>query len=364
MCISEAKESRYFEIYKNDTVDCAAMPNAARRLIIFNEIETLNYSSSKLRGLLHDGVPATSILVKPLEGQLSRFKLLRVLYLRLNMSEFPGDIKSLIHLRYLELFADNLKVVPSWISHLRNLQTFIITAQHLQKNLQTLQGVAAGEWIGKMLPMLTNLRDLNIKRVSNDHADALSSSLPKLSHLASLTIQGDEIPSHNIITAFSNQHSCLKNLSLVGKMNRKQLPHIDLFPQRLVGLYLDRSELEEDPMETLEKLQFLERLQLICDSYKGKRMLCSATGFPQLLSLDMWGFYELEEWKIEEKAMPCLKYLNLLHCEKLKIIQGLKNVPLDELILSGMSEELKTRFAKDTGEDWDDIKHVPYIDIS
>ncbi|XP_039144935.1 putative disease resistance protein At1g50180 [Dioscorea cayenensis subsp. rotundata] len=127
VCIRETKENRYFEIYKtNDTVDYVTMSNAAQRLVICNEIDILNYSNSMLRGLFYgveglDNHPAFSAL----KEQLGRFKLLRVLCLHTSgISEFPSEIKSLIHLRYLEFGYDvNLKEVPSCIGYLRNLQT-------------------------------------------------------------------------------------------------------------------------------------------------------------------------------------------------------------------------------------------------
>ncbi|XP_039119199.1 disease resistance RPP8-like protein 3 [Dioscorea cayenensis subsp. rotundata] len=393
MCISEAKENRFLEIYQNDTTDCTA-----RRLIIFDEIETLNYSNSKLWGLIY----GNNDHLRPLRAlrQLGRFKLLRVLLLaRLYISEFPSEIKSLIHLRYLELSID-LKEVPSWIGHLRNLQTFIIhhgsslkkisdslwtianlrhvcldnnyestppppnMGNNFPKNLQTLKGVKAGSWIGKTLPKLTNLRELSIDGVSNDDSDALSSSLQKLGRLASFSIHfGCEIPLDNIIKAYFNQQ-CLKKLSLNGSLNRKQLPHNDVFPQQLVSIRLNFSKLEQDPMATLEKLPCLKYLQIWQNAYIGKQMICSATGFPQLLSLKIKYLYELEEWKIEEKAMSCLKSLEIHGCIRLKMIpEGLKNALLDQLVLQWMPQEFKTRIKENTGEDWYKIQHVPSISI-
>ncbi|KAH7689174.1 P-loop containing nucleoside triphosphate hydrolase protein [Dioscorea alata] len=395
MCISEAKESRFLKIYKHDTVDCAIMPNAARRLIIFDEIETLNYSNSMLRGLVYGSI-GNHLTFKALKGQLGRFKLLRVLCLNTSgISEFPSEIKSLIHLRYLHLEDNYLEEVPSCIGHLRNLQTFIVDGylkrisdslwtignlkhvhlntstspppnmgNNVPMNLQTLEGINAGSWIGSTLPKLANLRELSIRKISNDHAGALSSSLQKLYRLTSFSVfDGDEIHLDNIITAFSNQHY-LKKLHLNGSLNRKQLPHNDVFPQQLVTLYLEDSKLEQDPMATLEKLPCLKYL-LLYNAYTGKQMICSATGFPQLLSLFIAFFKELEEWKIEEKAMSCLKSLGIYDCQRLKMIpEGLKNVPLCQLNLLGMTKEFVTRIKENTGEDWCKIQHVPNISIS
>ncbi|XP_039116559.1 probable disease resistance protein At1g58602 isoform X2 [Dioscorea cayenensis subsp. rotundata] len=414
MCIKKAKENRYFEIYKNnDTVDNVTMSNAARRIIVCNEVAILNYSNSMLRGLFYGVYGSYNRLAfRALKGQLGRFKLLRVLCLHTKgISEFPSEIKSLIHLRYLgfsDEFSDefsedvNLKEIPSWICHLHNLQTFILSCRNLEKisdslwtignlrhvklpmssrvpppnmgnnvpkNLQTLKGINAGSWIGNALPKLTNLCELSINEVFNDHGDALSSSLQKLGRLASLSIYSASFSIHgraicldnNIITAFSNQH-CLKKLVLWGSLNRKHLPHNDVFPQQLVKLKLGGSGLEQDPMATLEKLPCLKYLELWHDSYVGKHMICSATGFPQLLSLRIVVLTELEEWTIEEMAMPCLKFLEIYNSRRLKMIpEGLKNVPLDQLEVIQMPKKFITRMKEKTGEDWYKIRHVPNI---
>ncbi|XP_039115818.1 disease resistance RPP8-like protein 3 [Dioscorea cayenensis subsp. rotundata] len=376
MCIKEAKENKYLEIYKSDNADCATMPNKARRLIVTcNEIEILDYPNSNLRGLFFHGYSYDSLTFKALNRQLGGFKLLRE--------------------------------VPSWIGHLRNLQTFIVTSGNLKKissslwkinclrhvhvnydigrthwhddinygycsilpnmgdnqlkNLQTLKGVCAGEWIGKVLPKLTNLSKLKIYDIFDDHANALSSSLQKLGRLTSLHIHGYQIPLDIVIIAFSNQHY-LKKLSLYGNLNCKQLPHNHVFPQQLVKLVLKFTELEQDPMATLEKLQFLKYLELSTELYRGKKMICSSTGFPQLLTLHIGGFDELEEWNIEEKAMQCLKNLYLWNCPNLKMIpEGLKNVPLNQLVFVEIPEELMKRIKEKSGEDWYKIQHVPNI---
>ncbi|KAH7667453.1 P-loop containing nucleoside triphosphate hydrolase protein [Dioscorea alata] len=397
MFIKEAKENKYLEIYKNDTADHVTTSNAAQRLVIGNEIEILNYSNSKLRGLFLDGYYFDSLTLQTINRMLGTFKLLRVLslYNTDNMLKFPSEIKSLIHLRYLELHTHyNMMEIPSWIDHLCNLQTFIIGAgyvakisdslwrigslrhvvvlvptsftpnmgNNVPKNLQTLKWVSAGPWIENMLSKLTNLRKLNIYGVSCDHANALSSSLPRLGLLASLSIQGNVVPSDNVIRAFSNQH-CLKKLSLWGVFDCRQLPRSNVFPQQLVKLVLDRSGLEQDPMEILEKLKFLKYLTLNA-SCRGKQMICSATGFPQLLFLAIKNYYELEEWKIKENAMPCLKSLQIYNCPKLKMIpEELKNVPLDHLVLDSMPEKFMSRIKENTGEDWYKIQHVPNISI-
>ncbi|KAI8025496.1 Sister-chromatid cohesion protein 3 [Camellia lanceoleosa] len=104
------------------------------------------------------------------------------------------------------------------------------------------------------------------------------------------------------------------------------------------------TELEEDPMPTLGKLPNLRTLILGFDSYIGKEMVCSSGpssisggggeggyggcdggGFPKLINLSLWGLRNLEEWRVEQGAMPCLFRLLIVACPKLKEIpDGLK----------------------------------------
>ncbi|KAJ0986963.1 hypothetical protein J5N97_005319 [Dioscorea zingiberensis] len=407
-CISEAKEGRVFEIYNNNATNGTTSTSCdVRRLVVYDEereLETLSYSNVKLRGIFSFKIVKDEWLSATVHG----FKFLRViqLYRSALISEFPSEIKFLIHLRYLGFWESTVKIIPSWIDNLYNLQTIdmrdirtidmgytsiktisdslwgIESLRHVNvqfdaykesmpvppemrlipKNLQTLKVVVAGAWIENVLPKLKNLRKLYIKRVSHSHANALSISLQELGRLVSLRIDGYGVPSDNIIKAFSNQ-VCLSKLFLSGPfINKEQLPSFSEFPKNLMKIIFEDSELEQDPMPTLEKLPYLRDLKL-WSAYEGKHMICSAKGFPQLLSLEMNQLDGLEEWKIEEEAMPSLKYLELEGCSGLKMIpEGLRNVTtLDELKLINMPGELETRIKENSGEDWYKIKHVPKI---
>ncbi|KAI8533108.1 hypothetical protein RHMOL_Rhmol11G0270400 [Rhododendron molle] len=74
----------------------------------------------------------------------------------------------------------------------------------------------------------------------------------------------------------------------------------------------------EDPMPTLEKLPNLRCLMLCRGEYK--EMVCSAGGFPQLISLELWDIDDVEEWRVERGAMPSLLDLTIRGCKKLKEI--------------------------------------------
>ena len=116
---------------------------------------------------------------------------------------------------------------------------------------------------------------------------------------------------------------------LIEKLNLydpvKKLPEAHQFSPNLAKLTLWRTFLEEDPMPTLETLPNLKILRLSRYSFDGKDMVCSKGGFPLLQYLLLENLYYLEEWRVEEGAMPSLCRLEVVHCRRLKLIpDGLK----------------------------------------
>ncbi|KAL0414065.1 UNVERIFIED_CONTAM: putative disease resistance RPP8-like protein 2 [Sesamum radiatum] len=138
--------------------------------------------------------------------------------------------------------------------------------------------------------------------------------------------------------------------------------------QNVIGLKLEGTRIEEDPMEILEKLPMLRFLCLSFNSYVGREMVCGATGFPQLRKLIMEELPNLVEWKVEKGAMPNLSTLKISGNNKLEMIpDGLKFITtLKQLYTDGMSEEFMKRLRVvdgEKGEDYHKIKHIPFIHI-
>ena len=140
----------------------------------------------------------------------------------------------------------------------------------------------------------------------------------------------------------------------------KKLPEAHQFSPNLAKLTLQWTELEEDPMPTLEKLPNLKILRLLDVSFKGMDMVCSEGGFPLLQYLLLDTLYYLEEWRVEEGAMPSLSQLKISYCGKLKTIpDGMRFVTtLRELEIEGMRKSFKDRL-DEGGLDFDRVKHVP-----
>ncbi|XP_039120700.1 disease resistance RPP8-like protein 3 [Dioscorea cayenensis subsp. rotundata] len=202
----------------------------------------------------------------------------------------------------------------------------------------------------------------------------LNQLLSELRHLISLHIQTDEGCHIEINTTKDfPYHNTLQSLTLHGTWPRGN--DISEFPIYLTKIELRDSELKEDPMPKLERLQYLVTLKFFASVYFGKTMVCSAGGFPMLESLFITNWYHdkkgrfgvhmweampnLEEWSIEEGAMPKLTFLRLTSCEKLKMLPDFHHVTsLQKLELYGMSKELIRRTRR---EDLHKIRHVPKI---
>ena len=153
----------------------------------------------------------------------------------------------------------------------------------------------------------------------------------------------------------------------------EKLPEAHQFSPNLAKLTLLGTKLEEDRMETLEKLPNLKilcfrrafekspgsNIQLVgCGTFNGKTMVCSERGFPLLQSLLLSNLYYLEKWRVEEGAMPSLCRLEIEFCCRLKMVpNGLRFITtLQELEIKQMTS-FKDRL-NEGGPDFDKVKHV------
>ncbi|KAK3200309.1 hypothetical protein Dsin_023724 [Dipteronia sinensis] len=92
-------------------------------------------------------------------------------------------------------------------------------------------------------------------------------------------------------------------------------------------LLLKYSCLEDDPMPLLGKLPSLMILNLGSEFYTGKTLFCTAQGFPQLEILKLDDDDGLEEWQVEEGAMPKLRGLTIPENSKMRISERLREIP-------------------------------------
>ncbi|KAJ9175783.1 hypothetical protein P3X46_014299 [Hevea brasiliensis] len=335
------------------------------------------------------------------------FRLLRVLKLDgvRQQHRLPEEIHNLIHLTYLGLRNTGLKdgkkdfSLPASIGNLRNLYTLDLRNngyftrlpdvlwkltrlrhllvdddrdyEHLRlhklRQLETLKSVYAKNLIREgAMQKLDNLRNIGIYFQKTEEVGAILNSSIISDRLRSLKMR--------IIGSFSNLEPLsrcrqLTKAELGGAIQEYQPPlrhNLGNLPPNLVKLILWGSELKQDPMCILEKLQHLRFLSLENNVYEGSKMVCSATGFPQLETLTLKSF-GLEQWEIEKGAMPCLKSLSL-SLGKLKMIpEGLRFLTsVRELKLIHMVRcEERVRVVNGVeGEDFDKVRHIPFISFN
>ncbi|KAF8389357.1 hypothetical protein HHK36_026051 [Tetracentron sinense] len=382
LSISEAKEEKFLDVQRS--VDFAS-PVRARRLTIHGRIDryislSLNRPTPHLRSLLRF-IPELD--VEPWGKEqwsflFGGFRLLRVLDLAsVDTTKLPDEVGEMIHLRYLGL-RGFMGILPSTISNLANLQTMDIKPpyqnsqqripssiskmnqlRHLYvdqmcggskinglRNLQTLLKIDAGNWIENGLAELTNLRKLGIQNIALDsHKEALFESIVKLDRIEYLHLQAKD--KNTLPTLMLSNHVHLYKLQLFGILEK--VPDLHELPTNLTYLCLKGSRLMQDPIATLEKLPHLRYLALFDNTYMGKRMVCTSSGFPRLEELLVELLPILKQWKIEKEAMLRLRYLYVCNCKNLKTLpEGLGNMPeLVELKLRHMSHEFNARILRD-----------------
>ncbi|XWS52127.1 hypothetical protein CRYUN_Cryun11dG0040400 [Craigia yunnanensis] len=340
---------------------------------------------------------------------LNNFKLLRVLgFERTNSKsglKLSSDIGNLIHLRFLSLcglFLSSSKL-PSSLGNLRCLQTLDLRVKkaysdyiqvpnviwrmeqirHLYlpdiykckpklklgtlRNLQTLVNFSTRICYVEDLLNMTNLSELKIRMPFNmkDFKEDLENNSPILAskYLLSLSIILENYYDIQDIDPRHFAHllsSCVNICELSLWVKIQKLPEYHHFSSSIACIHLGLSYLKEDPMPTLGKLRNLRIFELSSEAFTGKEMVCSAQCFPKLDSLSLDNRHQLEEWKVDEGAMPALRHLRICNCSGLKKLpDGLRFITaLQELKIEEMQKAFKDKLVEG-GEDFYKVQHVP-----
>ncbi|KAL7219744.1 hypothetical protein ACSBR2_012748 [Camellia fascicularis] len=291
--------------------------------------------------------------------------------------ELPKEIGNLILLRYLGLRRTGFPKLPSSIGNLRYLQTLDLHTTdeisvpnvlwkmkgliHLYlpyynefstqgklrldglSNLETLENLASDKIEVRGLFKLTNLRRIKNARMQGNLED--------LTVVNNYLLNNNQLQ-HTSITIENCDFCSEDGLSLL-----RQLLGCDCLV--LLNIYG-----AIDPMVALEKLPHLRTLHLY-NAFVGKEIVCSAHGFPHFNRLELCNL-EIEEWRVDDGAMPNLSCLWIVKCKNLKTLQ-------DGLIFISTLQELQIWYMPKTfsdklqvvdgqeGEDFHKRHHIPSI---
>eukprot|EP00268_Persea_americana_P061374 TRINITY_DN7746_c0_g4_i1.p1 TRINITY_DN7746_c0_g4~~TRINITY_DN7746_c0_g4_i1.p1 ORF type:complete len:458 (-),score=50.63 TRINITY_DN7746_c0_g4_i1:919-2259(-) len=401
LAIKKAREDQFLEVYSGNIH--SALPTTARRLSIthhdFCGHISLNHSASHLRSMFCFAKYKERLEKEDWKSFYGRLKLLRVMHIdSVPISMVPDGIGNLICLRYLSMsFREGMrmKMLPYTIGNLYNLQTLIILGGHIDillpahhgiwkmrqlrhlyipsgcspksehvklnelTNLQSISLMKVDHWIMGDFSMVTSLRSLGLLGKLGTYQTAVSNFIGRQKNLESLRLieTGNDQLSILIISSCLHQ---LDKLHWSGQL--KKLPAIQDVALCLTKLVLKRSRLSEDPMAVLEKLPKLQHLKLLNGSYLGKKICCSAEGFPVLAVLEISWCEELEDWTVEEGAIANLRRLKIRKCSKLKMIpEGFRLLTnLEQLVLSWQPPNFLER-VEENGLDWFKIRHIPSL---
>ncbi|KAL1198452.1 putative disease resistance protein [Cardamine amara subsp. amara] len=400
VCLFKAKEENFLQIASTNPSTSNFQSHGTSRRFVSHDPATLDVerdvNNPKLRSLV-------VVLVKDLIGEgwklsgssFKRLELLRVLDLfkaEFRGGKLPSGIGKLIHLRYLSLKRSYVSHLPASLGNLLlliylNLDMYPIFVPNVLMGMQELRYLSLPRRMNEKtklelsnlvkLEILKNfstenssiedlrgmvrLRSLGIKLNDEKSIETLSASIGGLRHLEDLQIING-MYNRNRGEGIELDFIHLKRLSLF--MYMPKLPKELHFPSHLTTLSLSDCCLEEDPMPILEKLLQLKEVNLGYESFRGRRMVCSGSGFPQLQKLEFYELKEWEEWIVEEGSMPLLHTLSIFNCPKLKELpDGLRFITsLKELNSYGCNLEFKEKLSRG-GEDFYKVQHIPLLKI-
>ncbi|XP_027099667.2 probable disease resistance RPP8-like protein 2 [Coffea arabica] len=432
LCLIKAKEENLYNVVDQSTsLDSPPVIEAQYGLVlrlIPQDISEYNFppkeQTKHLRSFLCDPLEDEWQYFSGVEmmSQVNNLKMLRVLSILFSdmasqdcfLKSPLGYVGSLIHLRCLKLRCADLNL-PSSLGNLKYLETLDLSESfncripnvlwklgrlrylylpnfknfqpklRLNKHLEILDAFDNEFCYPKDICKLSNLRAFKARVYYN--LEDLEQIVNHISDLDCMRISSLKIIGCNLAWIDSNNSNNnnrglnvllgvlfsrnIHELEIMGILCKK-LPdyqsHMFPDPAGLTQLKLFNTQIEEDPMGTLEKLPNLRRLEFHLESFLGQEMICHSMGFPQLKHLWLEDLGDLKQWKVDEGAIPKLSSLRIEYCEKLEMIpEGLRYVTtLKEVSLAGMPEEFNNRVRivnGKQGQDYHKISHVPSINI-
>ncbi|KAK8973570.1 hypothetical protein V6N11_030760 [Hibiscus sabdariffa] len=306
-------------------------------------------------------------------GNLIHLRFLSLYRLKFEGSKLPSSLGNLICLQTLDLrvnvnslYRTHVPDVLWRMKQLRHLYLPIRCTENTKlklgtlENLQTLENFNTQSCYVEDLINMPNLRKLVIWGPFT--IEELDKNVPiiqgKYLHTLSIYSSRERIDPRLLNHLLS---SCVSICTLILEGKISKLPELSCRCLNLAYISLARCKLRKDPMSKLEKLSNLRILRLI-DFTDEREMVCSAHGFPKLESLSLWSLNKLEQWKVDEGAMPCLRQLEIGECQRLKRLpDGLRFITtLQNLKIRQMPQAFKDNVVPG-GPDFDKVEHVSSV---
>ncbi|KAG8362943.1 hypothetical protein BUALT_BualtUnG0021100 [Buddleja alternifolia] len=415
LCLSKAKEEKFLKVVDfEEATDHVSSPigDIPRLAIYLDEggnFADINFNErEKLRSLLTllkvENLWSSMMLHR--KTNFNRFKFLRILILDFCTFEdgrsLLSEVGKLVHLRYLSLHCcvnvgeelprsiyslpylhtlnlaiwgdDSLLKLPNMIFKMKKLRHLFLGGWYKSMDgeklrldglneLETLEGFNSKHACAADIPKLTNLRKLEatikdkeslsviVQHISNNESQLLRETTLRIDIGNSSLVE--EGPS--VLRKLFMSHS-LVTLTVFGPIGGNLPCYEPGFCKNLTKLFLTRSEIEEDVMETLGKFPMLSYLDLFGSACMATDMICHANAFPQLKHLALDKLYKLEKWRVDEGAMPNLSLLLIRNCRKLEMMpDGLRHITtLQRLYTLDMPKEFNDRLRVVNGEEGQD----------
>ncbi|XP_078153420.1 putative disease resistance RPP8-like protein 2 isoform X2 [Carex rostrata] len=397
LAIQKAKEDNFLVVYSHPDCDQQSLSRARRvavhhpdcdKLVMSQNLRTLlcfdgkvmpNCSKQKLLKVVSSNTSLESVDVGMFEGLCQ----LRYLNLRGNLGDkcTGGDDK--YGKRYLEKVIGTMKCIQTLevilVTRRETFPTYIFPdcawnmkeLRHIWtgsfrpelppstelSNLQTLGVVTTNESWKTRFPHLPNIRTLDLLHDKSCSWMVVANFLGTLKNLISLNLNSSfsgDIFDMREFPFYQN----LKSLTLYSN-NNEMATDIVMLPPHLIYLEIRNFHFQQDVMPVLENLHCLKSLGLLgFNKPYNRKMRCSTKGFNQLEQLKLFCITVLEDWEIEEGALPILRELKIKKCKELCVPQGLRHLTnLQKLEWWGVGDEGKADEVRQL------CKHVPSLKL-
>nr|UBY07340.1 NBS-LRR disease resistance protein [Dasypyrum villosum] len=260
------------------------------------------------------------------------------------VKKLPKSVGKLSNLLTLDLFGSDIHELPSGIVKLKKLRHLFVetvtdsNARGLKwgsgicipnglgnlTSLQTLQALEAQDGSVRHLGELRQLRSLRLWNVKGTYCGCISESLVQMPNLCNLNLTAsdeDEVLLLNVCLP-NLQTLCLRGRLAEGALDKSLFQSVE--SQNLYVLYLQWSQLREDPLPSLSRLSNLTHLHFT-RAYNGVQMTFLTGWFPKLKILVLRDLLHLNRLEIQQGALVNLERLALVNLRSMtKVPSGIE----------------------------------------